>query len=200
VFKRLGPAFAALLITCTIGFAQETAGPTQTNSGSGHAGISSVAAGGGIVLPLGDDYVALGTAAAFHADVFVSSPGLGPDFDWRVSGFYLPFTVNNMPNATAKIGLIGLLGGLDYHAPGTIGRVSPYFGLQLGAVYEFMTFPGSVGSTQNAAISLGVRAMPGVEIPFGSSVSALVDIPIMAIVNKRTTLIGGTTLSLRFNL
>ena len=195
---RLPPlqALAALLLVATPALGADGG----KAAASGGAGISSFAAGGGIIAPIGTQYVTIGSAASFGADVYVTQPALGPDLDLRFSGFYAPFSVKNIPGASANLGMIGFLGGAEFHAPGSQGRISPYFGLQIGAVYEFLSFPNANGSAQDATIAFGARAVPGIEFPFGGSVSLLLEVPALGVFGKSASLIAGGAGSLRFRL
>jgi len=177
------------------------AAPAWASEQPAGTGINSFAAGGGIVAPLGNDYTSLGTSAAFQGEAFVTTPGLGPELDIRLTGFYLPLSLKNLPTGSARIGVFGAMIGIDYRAPGSVGRVSPYFGLQVGAAYETMTFSSAVSSTAtNSSIDFAARLIPGLELPLGTSVSALLEVPGLILVNKRTTSFVGSTLSLRFRL
>jgi hypothetical protein len=170
----------------------------ESGANGERAGISSFSAGGGVVAPLGNDYVTLGSAAAFEADLSVSHPAMSPDLDLRFSGFYIPFSVRNIPGASANIGVMGILAGLEFHAPGSQGHISPYFGLQIGANYEFLSYPGGSNTSTNAGISFGARAIPGLEFPFSSSVSLLLEFPGQGLIGKHTVLLAGSIASLRF--
>jgi hypothetical protein len=167
---------------------------------AGESGISSFSAGAGLVVPVGSQYITLGNAPDLEASVYVTQQGLGPDCPLRFSGLYVPFSVKNIPNASANLGVLGVLGGVEVHSPGSQGKIAPYFGAQIGAGYEFLTFPGGSNNSQNATIAFAARALPGIEFPFSPALSLMIEIPVTALIGKSTNVIGGTTGSLRIRL
>jgi hypothetical protein len=197
---RIPGRFAPILRTILCGAACLASASALAAENSSGNGISSFGVGGGLVMPVGNQYVTLGNAGQYAGDVYITQQGLGPDTPLRFTGMYVPFAVKNIPNASANLGIIGVLGGIEFHAPGSAGRVAPYFGAQIGAGYEFLTFPGASNNSQNATIAFAARILPGIELPFSQSVSFMVEVPVMALVAKSTNVIGGTAGMLRFHL
>jgi len=196
-------SFRAGLSLVLVGILGAPAGAAwAAENSSERLGITSFALGAGAVAPLGNTYVALGSAPQFNADLYINHAWLGPEWDIRFSGWSAPFSVRNIPGASANLLMLGLLAGLEFHSPGSVGHVSPYFGLQVGTTYVTMTFTNSgiTGTSQDAAFSFAARVAPGLEIPFSSSFSLMFDVSVIPVVGKASTIFVGSNGSLRFRL
>jgi hypothetical protein len=196
---RFAERFALVGALCAA--AVITAAPARAaGDGGSSTGFTGFGLGSGLARPLGTEYVTLGNAVQYAGDVYITSGGLGQDYPWRFTGLYSPFSVKNVPLAAANLGVMAVLGGIEIHAPGSFGKVAPYFGVQIGAGYEFLTFPGTSNNSQNATIAFAARILPGLEVPLGQVVSFMVEVPVLALLGKSSNVLGGTTSMLRFHL
>ena len=195
ILGRLVPIFAAAVLASTALAAE------SKNADSGGSGISAFSLGAGVSVPIGNDYVTLGNAASYQGDLLVHVASLGPSMPLRFSGFFTPFSVKDLPNSTANVDFIGILGGVEFRSPGGEGKIAPYFAAQVGGDYEFLVFSNSAtGNSQNATINFAARLTPGLEIPFTPGFSLTAELPVTTFIGKRTTLLGGAAGTLRFRL
>lgn len=125
-------------------------------------GIEQVAGGAQYSFPVDKSYEALKPSLGFVAEVTYTSETLGRYMSFHFTGSYQPYAVRTT-GQTASLNQVSFTGGLQVHSDIASYRfpVHPFFGVEVGGVYSFLSIKDATNATQNAGVNFVSLVRPG---------------------------------------
>ena len=166
-------------------------------SQNAQAGQTGVSVGASYPTPMGNTYQTLGQKLGYQADFYLDSDFI--KLSWmqlQFTALYQPFDVKNQP--TLDFNRMGVFAGPQF-INSTFGQgFSPFFTVQIGAVYDLLSFSG-VAATGNNAVNFAASISPGFDLPIYGRFGIVGQMPVQ-ILFKSSTLMWSPSLSVRFKL
>jgi hypothetical protein len=173
-------------------------------SPSAFAMLEQVGAGVTLPQPLSSQGELFNRPLGGAAQLWLKPPSFFPEsVSLSLSGEFLPFQLKSVgPSGSIKLNLYmigGYAGFTLWGNPSFLG-MRPYFSAQMGALYDYLTIPGSSGAISNTGTAFALRAAPGLDFPLVSGLGVMVELPITVAFFKSTLSIWESTFSLRWKL
>jgi hypothetical protein len=161
--------------------------------------VTEFAAGVSMPTPMGDASQTLNRPLGYQAQVWLDAPQWFPKtLDFHLQATYQPFTVKNLPTAT--VGFFGLFGGVQATGGPSFLGITPFLALDIGGVYDVLSFSGASGASSNSGGSFAVQAVPGIDFPIFSHLGGVIEMPVAVVFQKSTLAIWNGSFSLRWKL
>jgi hypothetical protein len=159
--------------------------------------LSSLSAGFTYVTPLGDAYakVERKTGVLIHAGL--ETPGLPAGVELQATALYQPLTVRSLD---ATLGILGIYAGARVTSTTAVMRLQPFFAVELGTAYDYLNFNSRSDEFQNTALGFSTQVTPGLELPLGSRVGIVAEMPFTAIFYQETVTLWSANFSARWKL
>lgn len=163
------------------------------------AGITGLSGGVSYPTPMGTAYSLLNHTVGAQADLLMDAQWLGTGFDLHFAASYDPYTLPNY--SYINIHMMAGYAGLQYHT-GEFGSDITFFAsIDLGAVYDWMTFSNVTNSSQNTQVSFSGQAVMGVDIPISHVFGAVLRVPTRLLYfPSNPTVVWSPSLSVRVKL
>jgi len=181
------------------------------NSTSSYAGLNGLSLAATYPTPQGFAYQTLDHVLGAQAEAWLDSPGFMAKVfpQMHLALTYDPFFLRAL--TPANIGTLGIASSLGVTMVGAFvglqaqsgeyGRsFTPFFTVDVGAVFDSMTFSGTSSSTSNAGASFAAQLVPGFDLPMVSNLGLLVELPVKIYNLNNTLTIWSAVLGLRYKL
>jgi len=169
-------------------------GASFTGANAHALDITHVGAGFSRAVPMGNQYVGLGTSTTFYGEALANGlEFLGPGFRWHATVQYQKYNLKSATSAGYNLFAVGIGINAQAHAsaaaapkngkgkkasaPDEHPFLNPFFSALVGGAANWLSLSG--GTSQiNASMGLMLEAIPGVEFPIIDSLSGCVSFPI----------------------
>lgn len=147
------------------------------------AAFKSVAAGVNYPTAQGTRYSSMQRKLGFEANTIAHTDLFGwlDKFDMKFTAFYQPYSLYG---STAMLNMAAALAGLESKGTAHNFIVEPHFGLQVGGMYDWLTFQDE-SSTSHSQFHMLARANMGVSAPVWNKLTIVLESPITMIMRAQ---------------
>jgi hypothetical protein len=163
-------------------------------------GLTAVSAGATYPTALGYTYQALDRSlpGGVQVDVWADGSWIADSFLLHGGVAYEPLFVRNLNTVdiNATFGFVGLqIQKGDY-----LSGLSFFFSIDVGVMYDWMSFSGVTTSTADSAVSFANQVVPGFDLPLYGRFGIIGEMPIKLIYLRSAIVLFDPSISVRFKL
>jgi hypothetical protein len=163
-----------------------------------HAGFGGVSLGASYPTALGNSYSTLNSRVGVQAEAWLNAGFLPPILQFHFSTFYESFYLRNQ--TSVNMPTVGLLGGIQLQSPEHGSVVSSFIALDVGAVYNSLSFSSVASAVTNNALNFAAQVVPGIDVPIYKSFGIQAEAPIRIVFFRQPWVVLDAVVSLRLKL
>jgi hypothetical protein len=157
-----------------------------------------VSAGATYPTPIGYVYQTLNNSVGGQAESWIDFGFLNPsNFLFHFGADVEPY---NIRNTSININMAEIFAGMQFQNGVYGAGFLPYFSIDVGGVYEWMTLASVVNVSSNTALAFAARATPGFDLPLVGRFGINLETPFKVIFLTRPMVVWDAMLALRFKL